>query len=202
MAVVYWSIRTFGAEAQAGFGIGGRVMQSVFLPAMAIAFATAPVAGQNFGAGLHDRARSTFGLSVAMGTGLMLVLMVLVQLEAERMVGFFTKDVAVVAVAAGFLHIISWNFMASGVIFTCSSMFQALGNTIPSLLSSGTRLATFAIPAIWLSMRPGFQIRHIWFLSVATVAVQLIVSLLLLRREFRRRLAPPATTLTPAPGGA
>jgi Na+-driven multidrug efflux pump len=92
--------------------------------------------------------------------------------------------------------------MASGVIFTCSSMFQALGNTIPSLLSSGTRLATFAIPAIWLSMRPGFQIRHIWFLSVATVAVQLIVSLLLLRREFRRRLAPPATTLTPAPVGA
>ncbi len=44
MAVIYWCIRGFGAEAQAGFGIGSRVMQAVFLPAMAIAFATAPVA--------------------------------------------------------------------------------------------------------------------------------------------------------------
>jgi putative MATE family efflux protein len=195
MAVVYWSIRAFGAEAQAGFGIGGRVMQSVFLPAMAIAFATGPVAGQNFGAGQHDRARQTFTSSVVIGTGLMLVLMILIQLEAEWMIGFFTKDAAVVAVAAGFLHIISWNFIASGVIFTCSSMFQALGNTIPSLVSSGTRLLTFAIPAMWLSTRPGFQIRHVWLLSVATVAVQLVVSLLLLRREFRRRLTPTAPTL-------
>lgn len=202
MAVVYWSIRGFGAEAQAGFGIGGRVMQSVFLPAMAIAFATAPIAGQNFGAGLHDRARSTFATAVAMGTGLMLVLMILIQVEAEWMVGFFTQDAAVIAVAAGFLHIISWNFVASGVIFTCSSMFQALGNTIPSLLSSGTRLATFAIPAVWLSTRPGFQIRHIWFLSVGTVAIQLVVSLLLLRREFRRRLVPTPAPLAPSPANA
>jgi putative MATE family efflux protein len=202
MAVVYWSIRGFGAEAQAGFGIGGRVMQSVFLPAMAIAFATAPVAGQNFGAGFHDRARKTFGTSVLIGTGLMLVLMILIQVEAEWLVGFFTRDAAVVAVAAGFLHIISWNFVASGVIFTCSSMFQALGNTIPSLVSSATRLLTFAIPAMWLSTRPGFQIRHIWYLSVATVAVQLVVSLLLLRREFRRRLTPLSPPLATSPAGA
>ena len=44
MAVVYWVIRDFGATAQAGFGIGTRLMQAIFLPAMAIAFATGPVA--------------------------------------------------------------------------------------------------------------------------------------------------------------
>jgi Na+-driven multidrug efflux pump len=81
-------------------------------------------------------------------------------------------------------------------------MFQALGNTIPSLVSSATRLLTFAIPAMWLSTRPGFQIRHIWYLSVATVAVQLVVSLLLLRREFRRRLTPLSPPLATSPAGA
>src|SRR6202163_856043 len=40
MAVIYWIIRRFGADAQAGFGIGQRLMQSMFLPAMAEAFAT------------------------------------------------------------------------------------------------------------------------------------------------------------------
>jgi putative MATE family efflux protein len=202
MAVVYWSIRAFGSEAQAGFGVGGRVMQAVFLPAMAIAFAAAPVAGQNFGAGLHERTRKTFTTALVFGTSIMLVLTVLIQLEAENMVGFFTRDPAVLSVATGFLHIISFNFVATGVIFTCSSMFQAVGNTLPSVISSATRLATFAIPAVYLSSRPGFQIRHIWFLSVATVAFQLVVSLLLLRREFRKKLGSPAPNLRPSPASA
>ena len=47
MAVIYWIIRPFGQDAQAGFGIGMRLNQSLFLPAMAVAFATAPIVGQN-----------------------------------------------------------------------------------------------------------------------------------------------------------
>jgi len=81
-------------------------------------------------------------------------------------------------------------------------MFQALGNTVPSVISSATRMATFALPAIYISGRPGFQIRHVWTLSVITVAIQLVVSLLLLRREMRRKLSPPAPELSPSPASA
>lgn len=198
-SVVYYCTRVFGPDAQAGFGVGGRVMQAVFLPAMAIAFAAAPVAGQNFGAGQHDRTRKTFVNAVLIGSGIMLVLTLLVQLEAEKMVGFFAQDAAVVNVASTFLHFISMNFIASGVIFTCSSMFQALGNTMPSVLSSATRLITFAVPAIYMSSRPGFELRHLWTLSVVTTTGQLLVSLLLLRREFRRRLRQTPAQVAVAP---
>ena len=202
MAVIYWTIRAFGPEAQAGFGMGGRVMQAIFLPAMAVAFAAAPIAGQNFAAGYHDRTRKTFVTAASIGSSLMLVLTLVCQVEAETMIRLFTTDAAVISVAAGFLHVISWNFVASGVIFTCSSMFQALGNTVPSVVSSGTRILTFAVPAMWLSTRPGFQIRQIWLLSVATVAVQLAVSILLLRREFRLRLVASTATHVTSPAGA
>ena len=57
LAVVYSVIRPFGAPAQAGFGIGLRIMQSGFLPIVALGFAVAPVAGQNFGARRPDRVR-------------------------------------------------------------------------------------------------------------------------------------------------
>src|SRR5258708_1387368 len=57
MSLVYWIIRDFGAAAQAGFGIGGRLMQAMFLPVMSIAFAAAPLAGQNFGARNATRVR-------------------------------------------------------------------------------------------------------------------------------------------------
>src|SRR5690606_16965351 len=40
--MVYVLIQGFGAEAQAGFSVGGRIMQSIFMPTMAISFAIGP----------------------------------------------------------------------------------------------------------------------------------------------------------------
>jgi Na+-driven multidrug efflux pump len=57
MGCIYWLIQPFGADAQAGFGLGSRIMQSLFLPAMAIAFAAPAIAGQNFGAKNYHRVR-------------------------------------------------------------------------------------------------------------------------------------------------
>jgi putative MATE family efflux protein len=192
MAVIFWIIRTFGAAAQAGFGVGSRVMQAIFLPAMAVAFATAPIVGQNFGAQRTDRVRATFRTSALMTCGVMLVITLVCQLQSAALIHPFSIEPSVVAVGAQFLGIISFNFVASGIIFTCSSTFQGLGNTWPSLASSASRLITFVAPAIWLSRQPWFQMRHLWYLSVATVTVQAVTSLLLLRREFRRRLRPAA----------
>jgi putative MATE family efflux protein len=188
VALIYFIIRDFGAAAQAGFGIGSRVMQSVFLPAMAIAFATAPIVGQNFGAGQHGRVRETVRNAALMSSALMLVLTLLCQWRSEWLIHPFTTEPAVVAIAAQFLAIISLNFVASGLNFTCSSTFQGLGNTWPGLASSATRLVSFVFPALWMSHQPWFELRHLWYLSVATVGMQAAVSLLLVQREFRLRL--------------
>jgi hypothetical protein len=49
MAVIYAITKPFGAAAQGGFTIGLRIVQSAFLPVVALGFAVAPVAGQNGG---------------------------------------------------------------------------------------------------------------------------------------------------------
>jgi Na+-driven multidrug efflux pump len=168
---------------------------------MAVAFAAGPIAGQNFGARRHDRVRETFAKAVLVSTVIMATLTLLAHWRPELMVGAFTKEPEVREIAGTFLKIISWNFVAQGIIFTCSSMFQGLGNTRPALLSTATRLVSFAIPAIYMSSQPGFQIHYLWYLSVATVTLQAIVSFLLLRREFRRRLvAVPAAAPVAAAG--
>jgi MATE family, multidrug efflux pump len=188
IVLIYWIIRDFGAAAQAGFGIGGRVMQSIFLPVMSIAFATAPVAGQNFGARLPDRVRQTFYSAAGMGLVVMVAFTLLCQVAAGSFIRFFSGEPQVVAFGAEYLKIVSWNFIASGMIFTSSAMFQAMGNTWPPLASSAMRLLIFALPALILSRQPGFTIREAWYLSVTTVALQAVVNLLLLRREFVRKL--------------
>jgi putative MATE family efflux protein len=188
VAVIYWVIRDFGAAAQAGFGVGTRVMQAIMLPAMALAFAVPAVAGQNFGAQRFDRVRATFRSAAVMSTVLMAVLTLLCQLRPEWLVRGFAEDPAVVGIAAGFLRVISLNFVASGLIFACSGIFQALGNTLPALASSATRLLTFVVPAVWLASWPGLEIEHVWCLSVTSVALQTITSLLLVRRAMQARL--------------
>ena len=185
---VYALIRPFGAAAQAGFGIGARVMQALFLPSVAIGFATAPVIGQNFGARLGDRVRHGFYVAAAMSSGVMLVLTVLCTLAPDRIVRFFNSDPSVVAFGAEYLSIVSWAFVVNGVIFVSSSAFQGMGHTLPALVSSALRLVLFAVPSYLLSRTAGFQMRHIWYIAVASVIAQVVVSLWLLHREFSSRL--------------
>jgi len=187
MATIYWIIRDQGAAAQAGFGVGSRVLQAVFLPAMAIAFAAAPIAGQNLAAGKPERARETFSSAIVMGSALMAVLTLLCQLRPDWLVHGFSSDAAVLAVAAQFLTVISWNFVASGVVFTCSGMFQALGNTVPTVISSAVRLTVWIFPALWVSSRPGFHLRQLWYVGVGATTVHALFALWLLRREVTKR---------------
>jgi len=113
---------------------------------------------------------------------------ILCHIAPSALIGVFSGDLGTVAYGTEYLRIVSWNYVASGLIFVTSSMFQAMGNTVPSLISSGVRITLTAIPAVLLSRTPGFQLNWIWYLSVSTTFVQLGLSLWLLRREFERRL--------------
>ncbi|QQP96891.1 MATE family efflux transporter [Lysobacter enzymogenes] len=188
MGVTYWCLRGLGTDAQAGYGIGMRVMQAIFLPVMAIAFAVAPVAGQNVGAGRGERVLATFHSAALIGSAAMFALTLLCQWQPQWFMRPFADNAQAAEVAVGFLRIVSWNFVASGLIFTCSGMFQALGNTRPSLYASASRLLTFAVPAVWLSQHPGFELHRLWLLSVATTVLQALTVLWLLRRELKLRL--------------
>jgi putative MATE family efflux protein len=199
MMLVYWLIQGFGAAAQAGFGIGGRVMQSLFLPVVAIAFAASPVVGQNFGARMADRVRETFRWAALMASAVMMLLTFLCHISPAALIRPFSPDPMVVAIGAEYLRITSWNFVPSAIVFTSSSIFQGIGNSVPPVIISGVRLIFFAVPAFLLSRRPGFELRQLWYLAVAMVVVQMGLQVWLLQREFRRRLTFAAPIAVPAP---
>ena len=193
--IVYGISRPFGAAAQAGFGIGLRIVQAGFMPIVALGFGVAPVAGQNFGAGKPARVRRAFQDAAWMAAGAMAALAVVCLLVPAPMIAFFSDDPAVIRVGEEYLRILAWSFIGSGVTFVVSSTFQALGNSVPPLLTSFARLAMFAIPAFLLAGAAGFELRWIWYLSTASILVQVVLNLSLLRREFRRKLVPMEAAL-------
>jgi putative MATE family efflux protein len=190
MAVIYYALEHFGAAAQAGFGIGSRLLGVIHMPALSIALAAGAIAGQNFGAGNRARVQQTFRSVLLLATALMVAFTLLARWRPEFLLGGFSTDPQTIAIGAMFLRLISLNLVAQGLIFVCSSMFQGLGNTRPALLSSGARMMTYALPLLWLSATSGFRIEQIWYLSIATTWVQAVFSLWLLRLEFRKRLMP------------
>jgi len=190
--VIYHVIRPFGASAQAGFGIGQRVVQAGFMPVVALAFGVAPVAGQNFAARRPGRVRETYRTALLLSSGIMLLLTIGSHIAPDSMIRVFSADPSVVGVGSDYIRIVSWTFVLSGVVFISSSMFQAMGHTLPSLVTSLTRILVVTILAFGLAPRPGFQLRWMWYLTVASVTLQAGMMALLVRREFRRRLTEDA----------
>ena len=188
MFVIYSVIRPFGSASQAGFGIGLRIIQGCFLPVVALGIAVAPVAGQNYAARLGHRVRATFRDGVLLATGLMIASGILCFFAAAPIIDVFTDDGDVIAVGANYLRIVAFSFIGSGIVFVASSMFQAMGNTVPPLITSFTRLLVVAVPVILLARLPEFELRWIWLIGTGSVWLHAAANVLMLRREFRARL--------------
>jgi putative MATE family efflux protein len=199
--IVYGIIRGFGPAAQAGFGVGARVMQALFLPVVALSFAVAPVVGQNFGGRRADRIRQSVYSAIGIATAMMLVLTLIAHFAPAPLIHAFSNDPHVIDFGSDYLRIVSVNFVAAGIVFTTSSIFQGIGNTWPPLLSSMTRLFLFVLPAILVARTPGFEIKYVWYLSVASQVLQACINLLLLRRELRKKLRLEGLEYL-VPGGA
>ena len=198
LLLVNWIARRFGPDAQAGFGVGMRWLQAFFMPALAISFATAAVVGQNYGARQFQRVRETFREALLEAGALMVVAMLLLQVAPGWLIGRLSSEPGVIDAGGEFLRIISWNLLASAVIFACSGTFQGLGNTLPSLIASAVRIALISGLALYAAAQPGFQLHEIWMLSVTTTLLQAGLLALFLRGEFKRRLAaPPAMAAEP-----
>ena len=82
-------------------------------------------------------------------------------------------------------------------------MFQALGNTLPTVVASGVRLLCFVPTALWASHQPGFTLQRLWYISVVATTMHAIVAVVMLHREARRRSELHLLDgATPAPAAA
>jgi Na+-driven multidrug efflux pump len=127
-----------------------------------------------------------------LSSALMLLVTILMQWKPELLVMAFTDEAEVIEVGAVFLQLISLNFIAQGIVFSSSGVFQGLGNTRPAMISSMIRVLVFLPLAVYLKYQPGFHINQVWYVSILSVTAQAVAGYVLVRREFRLRLDAPA----------
>ncbi|ARV72996.1 MATE family efflux transporter [Vibrio campbellii] len=185
---IYWALNLIGALQQAGFGLGSKIGESILLPAMAIAFACPSIAGQNYAAGKHDRVKKTFVITLMMSTILLSISSIICFIFPSWLPKYFSNDLSVISASSSYLQYVGLSFPILGLIFTMNGMFQALGNTIPTLISAAIRMVVLIGLIYYFSNQPYFNENIIWLLLVLCSLLQSVISYVLLRKAFTKKI--------------
>ena len=140
----------WGDAAIAAMSIVGRVSFLVAAVSIGIGQGFQPVAAFNWGAGRRDRVREALRFTVAAGCAVAAALALPCSLAAERVVGWFRDDPAVVAAGAAALRWQALTVVLNHPTVCTNMLFQSLGLAGRAALLSTTRNGLFFFPLILL----------------------------------------------------
>lgn len=149
-ALILWMIARYGSEAVAGFGIAVRIESFSLIALMAVSSALAPFAGQNWGAGKVDRLAAALKITYKFSWIAGLLIAALLWMSAETLASLFSDSQATIAVAVAFLRIVPLSFAFLGIIMMASNVANSVGDPLPSLWFSLTRLLVVFVPLAFL----------------------------------------------------
>ena len=183
------SVMTFGlnkillmysSTAAAVFGIYFKLQSFVFMPVFGLNNGMVPILSYNYGAQNKRRMIQTFRLSIFYATSIMVVGLVLFQIFPEPILRLFNASDTMMEIGVIALRVISLSFLFAGFGIMTSSVFQALGDGVLSMLVSIVRQLVVLLPAAYLLAKT-IGLNAIWWsFPIAEVAAVIFCSLVLL----------------------
>ena len=186
MLITYRVISSYGTAALASVGIGFRILQSIYIPVIAVASAMAAIVGQNFGANKYNRISGTFVRAWLVSMIFMLFCTVICQAFPGYLIAIFSSDPDVIRFGVTYLKIFSLGFVMVGTIMVFSAVFQGLGKTYPSLVGAALDNALFAGLVFTLPVYFSWGIQSIWWIKLTTAVIEAAVIAVWLKEELKR----------------
>lgn len=141
---------TFSSTATSVFGLYYKLQSFVFMPVFGLNNGMVPIIAYNYGAKNKKRITDTIRLSVTYAVVVMLIGLFLFQCFPEWMLGLFNASADMIIDGVPALRLISLSFIFAGFCIVATSVFQALGNGIFSLLISIARQLVVLVPVAYL----------------------------------------------------
>lgn len=170
----------FSSTAATVFGVYFKLQSFVFMPVFGLTNGMIPIVAYNYGARNRKRITKTLKLSIAIAISIMSVGVLVFQLYAKTLLSLFDASEQMIAIGVPALRTISWSFVFAGYCIISSSVFQALGNGVYSMLMSIARQIVIIIPVAFIFAKL-FGLDMVWWsypiaeiLSVAICTIFLI----------------------------
>lgn len=190
-------LMTFTSTAVAVFGIYFKVQSFVFMPLFGLNNGTVPIVAYNYGTRNKKRIMDTFKLATLCAVVIMLIGMTVMQLCAAPILsGMFQASDEMLSIGVPALRTISLSFLLASFNIVSSTMFQALGKGVQSMLVSIVRQLVVLLPAAWLLARSG-NVDLVWFSFPIAECVALVMCALFMLRTYRTIIKPLDTPLPP-----
>lgn len=160
---------SFTSTATAVFGVYFKVQSFVYMPVFGLNNGMVPIIAYNFGAGKRERVTKTVRLAVIYAMLIMAAGVVVFQLAPQFLLGMFNASDHMLAIGIPALRIISLGFLFAAFGIVSSSLFQALGNGVYSMLVSLARQLVVLLPVAWLLSLSGNLDLVWWAFPIAEV---------------------------------
>ncbi|MEG1989091.1 MAG: MATE family efflux transporter [Oscillibacter sp.] len=183
---------SFTTTATAVFGAYFKLQSFIFMPVFGLNNGMIPIIAYNYGAARLDRVKRTINLTIGTATAIMCAGFLLFQFVPGMLLRLFDASPEMLTIGVPALRIISYSFLLAGFCIIATSVCQAIGNPLHSLVVAVCRQLLVLMPAAYLLSLTG-QLNLVWLAFPIAELVSLALSVLFLRRTLRMvetRLTP------------
>jgi MATE family, multidrug efflux pump len=136
----------YGDDAMAGWAVVGRLTVVAFGGIFSLSGAIGGIFGQNYGAGLHDRLRSTYRDAIIFGLIYSLVTWGALMAASSQVIALFDLTPIGGEIVSSFTLVGAGAFLFASALFVSNSAFNALGRPSWATLSNWMRDGILSLP--------------------------------------------------------
>lgn len=178
----------FSSTATAVYGIYFKVQSFVFMPVFGLTNGMVPILAYNYGAQRKSRIKETVRLSMIYVTVIMTLGLIVIQLIPNLILSLFNASEHMLGIGIPALRIISIGYIFAGISIVASSVYQAFGNGVLSLINSVSRQLVVLIPSAYFLSLLG-NVHLIWWSYPIAELVSLILTIIFLKYIFNQKIS-------------
>lgn len=177
-----------GELGTAVFGAYFKLQSFIFMPVFGINNAVLAIAAFNYGARKPKRIMQVTRCGAFGAMCLMLLGVAAFQLYPEKLLALFNANEQMLAVGVPALRRLSLPFLFAGPCIIFGGVFQALGKSVYSMITSLARQIIVLLPAAYL-LSLTQEISAVWFAfpiaEIASLTVSVVMMLILYRKKIK-----------------
>ena len=176
----------FSSTAVAVFGVYFKLQSFVFMPVFGLNNGTVPIVAFNYGARKPERVHKTICYSIITAMCIMTLGTLIFHAAPDKLLAIFDASAEMLRIGKPALRIISLSFPIAGFCIGCTSVFQALGYSIYSMIVSIVRQLAVLVPCAYVIGRLTGNVTMVWWAFVIAELVSLALCLIFYRKVDRR----------------
>ena len=176
----------YSVEAVAAYQIVSRIDMLLFMPILGIAISLTTIVGMFFGAKEYEKLVSIVKYGISRAIYITLLSVAILFILADRILPLFSDDPEVLNIGITYLRVIILAYPAVGLSVICSRICQALGEGMPLLVTTITRVLIITAPLSYYFYITGKPIEWVWYAQVFAILIAATISFGFLRYYFKK----------------